>query len=244
MNVNGGGDGARAGGVKATGVEVNEGAKYGNGDGSRNGAGIGTGTGVETRGRSQNRSGDGSGDGSGEGGGRVTKRRKPHKNCRHDQALFFRTRHHLGKQGVVLVGTQQLRLQSLVPVHAHRTEGVARPERQELLNGFGSRIGVWGGNRNGNGVGGGYEMEREREQERGWRRTRERKMGAAMGAGTGRERGRGWSVLGEHKMGAGLETRAIEELGMGTRMGAETRIGSRGGGERRRSARNHTRLVD
>ena len=67
---------------------------------------------------------DGNGDGTREGGGEVKKRNKPHKNCRRDQALLFRTRHHLGRQGVVVAGTRQLRSQGLVPVHAHRTEGV------------------------------------------------------------------------------------------------------------------------
>ena len=45
---------------------------------------------------------------------------------------------------------------------------------------------------------------------------------------------------------AGTETRAMVEMGMGTRMGTETetRIGSRRAEERRRSARNRTRLVD
>ena len=46
--------------------------------------------------------------------------------------------------------------------------------------------------------------------------------------------------------GAGTETRAIVEMGMGTRLGTGTgtRIGSRRADERRRSARNRTRLVD
>ena len=63
------------------------------------------------------------------GGGEVKKRKKPHKNCRHDQALLFRTRHHLGREGVAFADTQQLRSQGLVPVHAHRTEGVTGSKR-------------------------------------------------------------------------------------------------------------------
>ena len=45
--------------------------------------------------------------------------------------------------------------------------------------------------------------------------------------------------------GAGTETRARGDIGMGTRMGTETgaRIGSGRVEERRRSARNRTRLV-
>ena len=100
---------------------------------------MGTGTGVETSGRTQDGDGDGSGDGNdssngdgngdgnedgiGEGGGGAKKRKKPHKNCRRYQALSFRTRHHLCRQGVALAGTWQLRLQGPVPVHADHTQG-------------------------------------------------------------------------------------------------------------------------
>ena len=47
-------------------------------------------------------------------------------------------------------------------------------------------------------------------------------------------------------LGAGTETRAVAEIGTGRRMGTETetRIGSGRAEERRRSARNHTRVVD
>ena len=112
---------------------------------------MGTGTGAET-GRKRRREwgwrpGDGSGDlnesssgdenghedrnegGIGEGGGDVNKRKKRHKNCRRDQTLLFRTRHHLGRYEVALAGTQRLCLQGLVPVHAHRTDGVTGSER-------------------------------------------------------------------------------------------------------------------
>ena len=227
---------------------MNEGAKYGNGDGSKNRAGTGTGTatgtGVETRGRSQDGNGDGSGDrnessfgdengdedrngdgsegGIGEGGGEVKKRKKPYKNCRRNQVLLFRTRYHLGRQRVVLAGTRQLRSQGLVPVHAHRTEGVTGSERQKGSNGVGSGIGVVGGM--GTGSGSGTGMERERERERGGRRTRERKMGTGTGAG--------------------METRAIVEIGMETSMGMGARIESGRAEERRRSARNRKMVVD
>ena len=43
------------------------------------------------------------------------------------QALSFRTRHHLCRQGVALASTRQLRSQGPVSVQAHRTEGVTRP---------------------------------------------------------------------------------------------------------------------
>ena len=100
----------------------------GNGDGSGDGAGTGTRRGVEARGRTQDgnggkngdgnesSSGDGNGDedgngdgnedGIGEGGGEAKKRKKPLKNRRRDQALSFRTRHYLRRQGVALAGTR------------------------------------------------------------------------------------------------------------------------------------------
>ena len=68
----------------------------------------------------------------------MNKRKKPHKNCRRDEALLFRTRHHLGRQVIALAGTRQLRSQGLVPVHTHRTEGVTGSERQEGSNGSGA----------------------------------------------------------------------------------------------------------
>ena len=48
------------------------------------------------------------------------------------QALSFRTRHHLCRQGVALVNTQPLRSQNPVSVHAHRTERVTESEGQEV----------------------------------------------------------------------------------------------------------------
>ena len=60
----------------------------------------------------------------------------------------------------------------------------------------------------------------ERERERGWRQTKERKMGTGKGVGT--------------------EMRAVAKMGAGT--GVET--GSGRAEEKRRSARNCTRIVD
>ena len=71
------------------------------------------------------------------------------------QALSFRTRHHLCIQGVALASTRQLRSQGPVSVQAHRTKGVTGSEGQEGANGVGGGIGVGGGNEDGNGVGGG-----------------------------------------------------------------------------------------
>ena len=61
----------------------------------------------------------------------MKKRKKPHKNCRRDQAVLFRTHHHLDRQGIALAGTRQLRSQGLVPVHVHRTGGITGSKRQE-----------------------------------------------------------------------------------------------------------------
>ena len=71
------------------------------------------------------------------------------------QALSFRTRHHLCRQRVALASTRQLRSQGPVSVQAHRTGGVTRSEGQEGANGVGGGIGVGGGNGDGSGVGGG-----------------------------------------------------------------------------------------
>ena len=67
------------------------------------------------------------------------------------QALSFRTRHHLCRQGVALASTRQPRSQSPASVQAHRTGGVTGSEGQEGANGVGSGVGVGGGNGDGNG---------------------------------------------------------------------------------------------
>ena len=51
------------------------------------------------------------------------------------QALSFRTRHHLCKQGAALAGTRQLYSQGPVSARAHCTEGVSRFEGQGGANG-------------------------------------------------------------------------------------------------------------
>ena len=71
------------------------------------------------------------------------------------QALSFRTRHHLCRQGVALASIRQLRSQGPVSVQAHRTEGVTGSGGREGANGVGGGIGVGGGNGDGNEVGGG-----------------------------------------------------------------------------------------
>ena len=67
------------------------------------------------------------------------------------QALSFRTRRHLCKQGVALASTRQPHAQGPASVQAHRTRGVTGSEGQEGANGVGGGIGVGGGNGDGNG---------------------------------------------------------------------------------------------
>ena len=67
------------------------------------------------------------------------------------QALSFRTRHHLCRQGVALASARRPHLQGPASVQAHRTGGVTGSEGQEGANGVGGGIGVGGGNEDGNG---------------------------------------------------------------------------------------------
>ena len=67
------------------------------------------------------------------------------------QALSFRTRHHLCRQGVALASTRQPHSQGPAFLQAHRTGGVTRSEGQEGASGVGGGIGVGGGNGDGNG---------------------------------------------------------------------------------------------
>ena len=154
------GTGAGAGpGFEAHG-RTQDGNEVGSGDGNQSSSGDGNGD--------EDGNGDGNGDGIGDGGGEAKKRKKTHKNRRHDQALLFRTRRHLFRQGVALAGTRLLPSQGLVPVHTHRTEGVTGSEGRGGTNtvgggnGDGNRVG--GRNGNGDGAGG--------KRERGWTRTR------------------------------------------------------------------------
>ena len=67
------------------------------------------------------------------------------------QALSFRTRHHLCRQGVALVSTRRHHSQGPASVQAHRTRGVTDSEGQEGANGVGDGTRVGGGNGDGNG---------------------------------------------------------------------------------------------
>ena len=69
------------------------------------------------------------------------------------QALSFRTRHHLCRHGVALASARQLCSQSPVSVHAHRTEEVTGSEGREEANGVGGRIGVGAGTETGTRLG-------------------------------------------------------------------------------------------
>ena len=67
------------------------------------------------------------------------------------QALSFRTRHHLYRQGVALASTRQPRSQGPSSVQAHRTGGATGPEGQGGANGVEGGIGVGGENGDANG---------------------------------------------------------------------------------------------
>ena len=175
------------------------------------------------------------------------------------QALSFRTRHHLCRQGVALASTRQLRSQGPVSVQAHRTEGVTGCEGQEGANGVGGGIGVGGGNGDGNGVGGGNgDVNGHGDGDGAGAGTGtgvEVNEGAQDGNGggsgdrAGRGRGRGWRPVDEHRMGTGTgtgtEAKTVAEVGTGMRITETgTRIGSGKSEERRRSARNRKIVVD
>ena len=67
------------------------------------------------------------------------------------QALSFRTRHYLCRQGVALASTRRPHSQGPASVQAHCTGGVTGSEGQEGANRVGGGIGVGGGNRDGTG---------------------------------------------------------------------------------------------
>ena len=69
------------------------------------------------------------------------------------QALSFRTRHHLCRQGVALASTRRPHSQGPASVQAHGTGGITGSEGQEGANGVGGGIGVGGENGDGNGNG-------------------------------------------------------------------------------------------
>ena len=103
------------------------------------------------------------------------------------QALSFRTRHYLCRQGVALASTRRPHSQGPASGQAHRTGGVTGSEGQEGANGVGGGIGVGGGNGDGNvdghgngdeaGAGTGVEVNEGAQDGNG--------DGAGTGTGTG-----------------------------------------------------------
>ena len=153
------------------------------------------------------------------------------------QALSFRTRHHLCRQGVALAGTRQPHAQDPTSVQAHRTGGITGSEGQEGANEVEGGIVVGGGNgdgngdvngrRNGGGAGTGTGVEVNEGAQDGNGDGSE--DGAATGTGTG--------------VGTGTEARTVAEMGTGTTM-TGTRVGSGRVEERRKRARNRKTVVD
>ena len=111
------------------------------------------------------------------------------------QALSFRTCHHLGRQGVALASTRRPHSQGPASVQAHRTGGITGSEEQEGANGVGGGIGVGGGNGDGNGDVDGHGD------------------GDGAGAGTGVEVNEG----AQDGNGDGVGTRTGTGVGVGTR---------------------------
>ena len=120
------------------------------------------------------------------------------------QALSFRTRHHLCRQGVALASTRRPHSQGPASVQAHGTGRITGSEGQEGANGVGGGIEVGGGNGDGNGdvdgqgdgAGAGTGVEaNEGAQD-----------GNGDGSGDGAERGRWWGSVDEHRMGTGTGT--------------------------------------
>ena len=161
------------------------------------------------------------------------------------QALSFRTRRHLCRQGVALASPRQLRLEGPVSVQVHRTGGVSGSEGQEGANGVGGGIGVGGGNGDGNGVGGGNGNVNGHGDGDGVGAGTgmgvEVNEGAQDGNGDGSGDGAGTRTGTE----TGTEARTVAEMGTGMRITETgTRIGSGRAEERRRSARNRKIVVD
>ena len=165
------------------------------------------------------------------------------------QALSFRTRHHLCRQGVALASTRRPHSQAPASVQAHRTGGVTGSEGQEGANGVGGGIGVRGGNGDGNGdvdgqedgdgAGAGTEVEANEGAQDG--------SGDGNGDGAGTGTGTGVGIRRRTPDGNGDGNGDVSEDCSGDGNGDddngnENRIGrAEGGGE---SARNRKIAVD
>ena len=144
------------------------------------------------------------------------------------QALSFRTRHHLCRQGVALASTRQPHSQGPASVQAHRTGGVTGSEGHEGANGVGGGIRVGSRNGDGNGdvnghgdgdgdgagTGTGAEVNEGAQDGNGDGSG----DGSEDGAGTGT--GTEWGLGNEHWVGTGTgtgtEARTVAEMGTGT----------------------------
>ena len=149
------------------------------------------------------------------------------------QALSFRTRHHLCRQGVALASTRRPHSQGPASVQAHRTGGVTGSEGQEGANGVGGGIEVGSGNGDGNGdVDGHGDGDVDGHGD-----------GDGAGAGTGVEVNEGAQDGNGDGSGTGTEARTVAEMGTGTTK-TGTRIGLGRAEGRRKSARNRKIAVD
>ena len=163
------------------------------------------------------------------------------------QALSFRTRHHLCRQGVALASTRRPHSQGPASVQAHRTGGVTGSEGQEEANGVGGGIGVGGGNGDGNGdvnghgdgdgvgTGTGVEVKEGAQDGNG------DGSGDGAGTGTGVVTRRRISDGDGDRNGDGSED--VAEMGIGTTI-TGTRIGLGRADGWRKSATNLKIVVD
>ena len=85
------------------------------------------------------------------------------------QALSFRTRHHLCRQGVALASTRRPHSQGPASVQAHRTDGVTGSEGQEGASGSGAGSESGVGTETVTGTWTVMGTGTERERERGWK---------------------------------------------------------------------------
>ena len=155
------------------------------------------------------------------------------------QALSFRTRHHLCRQGVALASTRRPHLQGPASVQAHRTGGVTGSEGQEGANGVRGGNGDGNGDVDGHGDGNGMGAETGVEVNEG------AQDGNGDGAGTGTGTGvgtRGRTPDGDgHRNGDGSKDCSGDGNGDGDN-GNDNRIGE--GGREAKKGRNRKIAVD
>ena len=152
------------------------------------------------------------------------------------QALSFRTRHHLCRQGVALASTRQPHSQGPASVQAHRTGG-------EGANGVGGGIGDGNGDVNGHGDGDGAGTGTGVEVNEGAQDGNGSGDGAGTGTGTGVGNRRRTPDGNGDENGDGSEDSGGDGNGDDDN-GTGTRIGSRRAEERRKGARNRKIAVD